>query len=131
MGYLHDGQHGYCKQRQGLVDLLQSRCERSVDGLDILTETVQHATLRGHVVPSHRRPNDGPQKFLKQDPRRSERTGVLCDDAENIDDTSGQGDRGIDADVEVRVFLCRWEGNLQRSVWNSRGVHHRGVVEVR
>ena len=82
-------------------------------------------------MPSHGRTHDGAQELLEQNPRRSQCTSVLSDDTEDIDDTCGQGDCGIDADIEVRVLLCWREGNLQHGVRNSRRVHHGGVVEVR
>ena len=80
-------------------------------------------------MPSHCCPHHCSEQFVEQDPRRSESTSVLRDDADDVHNTRSQRNRSINANIEVRVLLCRRERDFSREGY-CWGVAHRCVVEV-
>ena len=80
-------------------------------------------------MPSHCCPHYRPEQFVEQDPRRSESTSVLRDDADDVHNTRSQRNRSIDANIEVRVLLSWRERNFGREGY-CWGVARRCVVKM-
>ena len=101
------------------------------DVLSHLAESIEHSTLRRHVVPSHRRAHNGLEKPFEQDPRRPQRASVLRDNPRYVHKSRAKRDGSIDADVEEGVFLGRGQlegSHRQRDVGR---VGHSGVMGMR